>query len=265
MIRTSLIAAAVAAASFGAHADLVDQDVVSPPGVFFGSGNTNGGFTTDTADGVELALRGKLRHDPMGSPQNQWNSNGDSTYSFAAGSAFGQSASTAIWSFEWSINTNASGATGKTLDDYTYVLGLDSDASQGTNYAMFDLINDVNPGNGAVCWDHATGTNAAASPAVNCGALGAAATYTGLLASNNAAQNSWKPHWFIAGFDPTVDGTYNIFLSAKDMAGAEVTRTDIQIIVGQGGAAVVPEPASLALVGVALAGLAVSRRRKQAK
>ena len=71
MIRTSLVAAAVAVASFGAHADLFDQNVVSPPGVFFGSGNTNGGFTTETANELELALRGKLRHDPTSTPVGQ--------------------------------------------------------------------------------------------------------------------------------------------------------------------------------------------------
>lgn len=73
-----------------------DQNVTNE--VIFGTGNLNGSFTTDRANGVELALRGKLRHDAAGQPQNIFNSNGDGTYTFQSGVAPTQDLSTAEWS-----------------------------------------------------------------------------------------------------------------------------------------------------------------------
>ena len=71
-----------------------DQDVTND--VIFGSGNANGGFTTDCANGVELGLRAKLRHNAVGAPENTFNSNGDGTYTFQAGVAPTQPYPTAV-------------------------------------------------------------------------------------------------------------------------------------------------------------------------
>ncbi len=259
--NTYILAAAgigLLAATFSANATvLFDQNVI--PEVIFGSGNINGSFTVDQANGVELGLRGKLRHNGSGSPENTFNSNGDGTYSFAAGVAPTQSSPTAVWSFEWSINSDYDG-TGGALDSFTYVLGIDSDPTLGTDYSSFDPINGANPGeSNTVFWDHALGTNATG----NGGGASAAdvGVYGTEIATKNVAQNSWKPHWFISTFDPTVDGQYDFYLAAYDGNSQLAAQTNMSIIVGQG--APVPEPGTLTLLALSLAGFGFCRRKKQ--
>lgn len=256
-----LTAAAVLLGSFfsasSSAALLFDQDVTA--NAIFGSGNTNGSFTLDRSGGVELGLRGKLRHNFAGAPENTFNSNGDGTYTFDAGVAPGQVFPTGVWSFEWSINTDYDDSTGMDLDDLTYLLHLDSDPSAGVDMFSFDpMLASNNPGG---FWDHSIGDNTTAQGAGD--EATDAATYGALVSANNLAQNSWKAHWYIPDFDPTVDATYDISLSAFNSNG-EVARSSIQIIVGEGGATDVPEPAPIALMLSALLGLVI-RRKMRAK
>ena len=252
-----LLLAVVLTAGFAGHALaslLYNQNVT--PDIIFGSGNANGAFTVDRSSGVELGLRGKLRYNETGLPENTFNSNGDGTYTFDAGVAPTQSFPTAVWSFEWSINTDYAGSTGWDLNDLKYTLALDSDPTAGTNFLVFDPINDPGP-SGAVFWDHSIGTNDTANGA---GLVASTAEeYASLIADNNVAQQSWKPHWFLPSFDPNLDATYDLYLAAFDGT-TQVARTEIQIIVGNG-AAPVPEPTTLLLLTTSLIGLAGVRRK----
>lgn len=227
---------------------LFDQDVTS--NVIMGSGITNGSFTVDRSNGIELGLRGKLRHNAMGDPENTFNSNGDGTYSFDAGVAPGQVFPTAVWSFEWSINTDFDGSTGLMLDDLVYAFSIDSDPGLATDFTTFDPIN-------LPFADHSIGDNSTAESAGD--EATDAADYAALIAANNLAQNSSKAHWAIPGFDPTVDGVYDFTLEAFTRAGEMLAATNIQIIVGAGAA--VPEPSTLALFFIALAGMSRLRFR----
>ncbi|MCA9254381.1 MAG: PEP-CTERM sorting domain-containing protein [Phycisphaerales bacterium] len=217
-----------------------DQNVT--PGVIFGSGNANGGFTTDRANGIELGLRGKLRHNAVGAPENTFNSNGDGTYTFQAGVAPTQSFPTAEWSYEWSINSNYDG-NGANLNAYTYELGLDIDPGPGTNFITFDPIN-------VTYWDHSIGDNSTTSATDFVAANDV--EYASLISNYNVAQNSWKAHWYMTPFDPNAVGRYDLYISASNGNG-EQARVEAAILV-------VPEPASLALLG--FGGLALLRRRR---
>lgn len=232
---------------------IFDADVT--PNVIVGSDITNGGFTVDRDNGVELGLRAKLRYNSSGLPENTFNSNGDGSYNFVTGQSFAP-ANRLVWSFEWSINTNVDGVVpGWKLGDLTYLLEMDFDSTSGTNFQSFDPINSG-------FFDHAFGNNSTAQSA---GEEASPATYNDLVANSNVAQNSWNYGFFDDAthiLPHNVPGIYDIRLTAYDN-GTVVSAT--QITVNATVNSTVPEPASmLTFAGLGLCALGMRRKRRRA-
>lgn len=277
LLKSSVLRNAIVTAGIFVFALPTQANLISPE-VIFGSGNANGSFTIDEntygdpaifgqeLPVVELGLRGKLRFNDSNLPENTFNWDGVDTYTFAAGlppTGFGfapGSTTTALWNFEWAINTDAdfNGLPligGTTLNAFTYELRIDGDAGAGTNFLVFDPINQAPA-------DHAIGNYFTANGA---GLVAAdAAEYATLINENNVAQNSWNYEFFnnpgtaLESFDPTVAGMYRIELEAF-YQGVSIANTGINInVVSQVSA---PGIASLMLAGFGM--LLFSRRQKR--
>jgi hypothetical protein len=254
ILRTCLLALAATAAAQAGAAITYNANVTNA--AIFGSGNANGGFTVDTANNVELGLRAKVRYDIADDlPKNVFNSNGDGTYNHAAGGP-AANPTRARWNFEWSVNSDQSGTQGRSLSALSYVLGMDYDPSVAKSYSTVNLL--------AFPFDHSFGTNATTS------GNGIEGNAQVLATTNNLMQNSWNLDFFDAGsaltlfggtFNPSASGEYSFFLEAfSPTGGPALARTEITVIVGDG-ATQIPEPGSLALVGLGLLGAFAARRR----
>ncbi len=214
-------------------ADALTFDANVTPDVIFGSGNSNGYFTVDQGGGVELGIRAKIPYTGV------IHSNGDGTYSYTLAELLAADPSQR-WNFDWTVNTDFPGSSGMKIDDFTYRLGIDFDPSQGTDFLEFDPITPNAPPLNAAFFDHSIGDNFTLNGAGTEAAD--SATYAGLIANNNVCQQSWRHAFFpihpTLTYDPTIDGTYDIYLNAYDGANNLVASTTIQVIIGAGGAPV---------------------------
>lgn len=210
----------------------------------FGSGNANGFWTGINVNGIEVALRGKLRYDLAGAPQNIFNYDGDRTYTFdpiLSNAPLNRS----IFNFEFSINSNSDGSTASNLNAYTYLLEVDTDPTAGTSF--FGL--GFNPL--VAISDNSYGNNGTAQSG------GIEGTFAALGGANNLAQNSHNLGFGYTASPQTLGlYTFNLSVLNPNNNNEVLAKTSIDIRVGA-----VPEPGILTLFALGLAGLGWARRK----
>ena len=202
----------ISAATLSAWAAVVyNQNITA----IFGSGNPNTGWTADTSNDIQLALRAKSRID--GSTTNV-----NGTYTFAVGPT-----PRGAWNYEFSINSDPSNGTNP-LTTYDFYLSTDGDPSQCIRYTTIDPLT---------YWqDNSYGNNTTANGQ---GVEGPAAT---LAPINNVAQNSQNITFgdYPGGAQTLQNATYNYELYAVEKGagptGDRLASVGITVVVGNGGA-----------------------------
>jgi len=233
-----------AAGITGYDANLVPVTSTPSPvnGVYFGTGNSNGGFTTDTENGVELGLRADTRYGATIDSSTD-------TYTVTTGTASGG----ALWDWVYSIDLQPTGPnSGLNLSGIVASMTI----TDGTQTLLFNPIAAVSGYNGTTI---SIGDDSEVGP------LGVT-TGTNTIPNTQAttawaAQNAENISFFAPAFNPNALDTYTITLNVADNTtdlNNSVFLASDTIVVD----AVAPEPTTLILLPAGALALFMMRRRR---
>ncbi len=221
------------------------------PDVIFGDGNANGSWTGEALNGVEVALRGKLRYNAAGSPENTFNYDGDRTYTFDPTLSL-LPANRSVFNFEYAVNVDAgANPSGAMLDNFTYLFEFDVDPTAGTDFVSFDIIT--------LKTDNELGDSGTA----NGDGLKDIPNYASNFSNYSVAQNSQNRGFGYSGLlDAATEGMFTYNLTVLDANGGEVATSSIDIVVGS---VPVSAPSTFACLfaGVFVLSFAGLRRRRK--
>jgi hypothetical protein len=228
-----LVAGAIAAASIAgaAQADTIsyNSSLIDPPGVYFGSGNPNTGWTVnETTGGIELGLDVLKRKQSAVAPTTGNVYYVDTGYySYTSDFCTGICA---IWNFSFSVNLQADTA---------------STAYDRSNITANLFVQNLGNGTTLSFDPNLIGDNASVD------------VYT-FQNSENLSFFSGAPGW---SFDPLADDTYIITLSLFGPQGENLGAIE-EIVIAGAGAAPIPAALPLFASGLGLLGFAAHRRKR---
>lgn len=216
-----------------ATALLFDTSLVSPPGVYFGNGNSNSNFTVSQDGATELGLSVILRFVGPIDPGA-----GSEIYTVPTGPPPSPHTGSA-WGFSFSVNTQYTGGTA-VLGNFLYTLHV-TDLTTGNSGPTLDPVRSIADDSG----------------------FGPGGTTAGVnLSTGWGTQNSESPSFaaFLPGFNPNAPDLYQITLSQTSLDGLTTLGT-VSVFANATGSPV-PEPATFGWIGLGLVTLAFAARKR---
>lgn len=242
-------------ASMVGRADIqqFDQNLADPNGVYYGSGNVNGGFTTVRLGDIEIGLRAKLR-DPAIAGAAAIIHSSTNVYEVPAGT---YAPNRALWNYDWSISIpHSEGSLLQSLDAQLTVTDLNSPLLKKWEIDPLSYFPD-NAG-----WGYPL-PNGGIPTTFNLHRLKIftdpdTATDFVVYGAQNSENPGFSDFRTNLGFNPNAASSYRFDLTVRN---GSMTATDTMIV----NASPVPEPSSVVLLGFCVTAFGVMIRKKSAR